>query len=105
MKSIYLDNAATTKLRPEVVEMMLPFYTEDYGNPSALYPLGQRAADAVENARGLIADFLGASPKEIYFTSGGSEADNWALFGVARANAKRGRHIITSAIEHHAVLH
>ncbi|MEG0071516.1 MAG: cysteine desulfurase NifS [Raoultibacter sp.] len=105
MKTIYLDNAATTKVRPEVIEAMLPHFTEEYGNPSSIYPLGQRAADAVAAARFTIAQFLNTTPKEIYFTSGGSEADNWALAGVARANAERGHHIITTAVEHHAILH
>ncbi|MEG1425714.1 MAG: cysteine desulfurase NifS [Raoultibacter sp.] len=105
MKTIYLDNAATTKVRPEVIEAMLPHFTEEYGNPSSIYPLGQRAADAVAAARFTIAQFLNTTPKEIYFTSGGSEADNWALAGVARANAARGHHIITTAVEHHAILH
>lgn len=105
MKTIYLDNAATTKVRPEVIEAMLSHFTEEYGNPSSIYPLGQRAADAVAAARFTIAQFLNTTPKEIYFTSGGSEADNWALAGVARANAARGHHIITTAVEHHAILH
>ncbi|MEG0027700.1 MAG: cysteine desulfurase NifS [Raoultibacter sp.] len=105
MKTRYLDNAATTKVRPEVIETMLPYFTEQYGNPSSIYFLGQDAANAVSAARASIAQVINVDPKEIYFTSGGSESDNWALIGVARANAKRGRHIITSAIEHHAVLH
>lgn len=106
MKTIYLDNAATTPVREEVLRAMLPYFSEEFGNPSALYPLGQRASDAVAAARETIAQTIGARSTDIYFTSGGSEADNWAIKGLARANAdKRGRHIITSAIEHHAVLH
>ena len=105
MKKIYLDNAATTPVRSEVLEAMMPYFTEEFGNPSSIYPLGQTASDAVARARKAIADTIGADPSEIYFTSGGSEADNWAIKGYARANRKRGNHIITSAIEHHAVLH
>ncbi len=102
---IYLDNAATTATRPEVVEAMLPYFTQHYGNPSTIYSLGQQSHMAVEKARGIIADSLGASPEEIYFTAGGSEADNWAIKAAAEAYAKKGKHIITSKIEHHAVLH
>lgn len=105
MKQIYLDNASTTPVRREVLEAMMPYFTEEFGNPSSIYPLGQRASDAVARSRETIARLIGAKPREVYFTSGGSESDNWAVKGVARANAKRGRHIITSAIEHHAILH
>lgn len=105
MNQIYLDNASTTPLRPEVLEAMLTWFAEEFGNPSSLYPLGQRASDAVAEARQTIASLIGAAPAEVFFTSGGTEADNWAIKGYARANAARGRHIITSAIEHHAVLH
>ncbi len=105
MKQIYLDHASTTPVRPEVVEAMVPYFTEHFGNPSSIYPLGQEASDAVAGARAALAGILGASPREVYFTSGGTEADNWALKGFARANAAKGRHIVTSAIEHHAVLH
>ncbi len=105
MKQIYLDHASTTPVRPEVVEAMVPYFTEHFGNPSSIYPLGQEASDAVADARAVLAGILGASPREVYFTSGGTEADNWALKGFARANATKGRHIVTSAIEHHAVLH
>lgn len=105
MRQIYLDNASTTPVRPEVLEAMLPYFSEEFGNPSSIYPLGQRAADAVAESRETLASALGAKPSEVYFTSGGSEADNWAIKGFARANASRGRHIVTSAIEHHAVLH
>ena len=105
MKQIYLDHASTTPVRPEVVEAMVPYFTEHFGNPSSIYPLGQEASDAVAGARAALAGILGASPREVYFTSGGTESDNWALKGFARANAAKGRHIVTSAIEHHAVLH
>ena len=105
MRQIYLDNASTTPVRPEVLEAMMPYYSEEFGNPSSIYPLGQRAADAVAEARDVLAGALGAKSSEVYFTSGGSEADNWAIKGFARANAKKGRHIVTSSIEHHAVLH
>lgn len=105
MKRIYLDNASTTPVRGEVLEAMMPYFTEDFGNPSSIYPLGQRASDAVARSRETIAGLIGAKPREVYFTSGGSESDNWAVKGVARANAKKGRHVITSSIEHHAVLH
>lgn len=105
MKQIYLDNASTTPVRGEVLEAMMPYFTEEFGNPSSIYPLGQRASDAVARSRETIAGLIGAKPREVCFTSGGSESDNWAVKGVARANAKKGRHIITSSIEHHAVLH
>lgn len=105
MKQIYLDNASTTPVRGEVLEAMTPYFTEEFGNPSSIYPLGQRAFDAVARSRETIAKLIGAKPREVYFTSGGSESDNWAVKGVARANAEKGRHVITSAIEHHAVLH
>lgn len=102
---IYLDNAATTKTAPEVVEAMLPYFTEHYGNPSSIYSLGSAAKEAVTQAREKIAATLGAKTNEIYFTGGGSEADNWVLVATAEAYAAKGKHIITSKIEHHAVLH
>ena len=105
MRQIYLDHASTTPVRPEVVEAMTPYFTEHFGNPSSIYPLGQEASDAVAAARESLAGLIGAAPREIFFTSGGTESDNWAIKGFARANAAKGRHIITSAIEHHAVLH
>lgn len=105
MGLIYLDNAATTRTAPEVVEAMLPFFTEYYGNASTVYRLGDKSKEAVTNAREIIADALGAKPEEIYFTAGGSEADNWALKAAAEAYGDKGKHIITSKIEHHAVLH
>lgn len=104
-KLIYLDNAATTATRPEVVEAMLPYFTEHYGNPSTIYSLGQQSHVAVDAARKILADSLGAASEEIYFTAGGSEADNWAIKAAAEAYVGKGRHIITTKIEHHAVLH
>ena len=105
MKTIYLDNAATTRTLPQVLEKMLPYFAEEYGNPSSLYGLGQSASQAVTKAREEIAALIGAKPNEIYFTAGGSESDNWAIKGIAEARAEKGKHVITSAIEHHAVLH
>lgn len=102
---IYLDNAATTKTAPEVVEAMLPYFTEYYGNPSTIYALGSDSKKAVNKARKIIADSIGAKMEEIYFTAGGSESDNWALKATAEAYAAKGKHIITTKIEHHAILH
>ena len=102
---IYLDNAATTKTRPEVVEAMLPYFTEFYGNPSSVYDFSTNSKKAVSHARETIAQSLGAKTNEIYFTAGGSESDNWALVATAEAYAGKGKHIITSKIEHHAILH
>lgn len=102
---IYLDNAATTRTAPEVVEAMLPYFTEAYGNPSTIYGLGSTAKKAVNQARRTIAEAIGAKQEEIYFTAGGSEADNWALKATAEAYGQKGRHIITTKIEHHALLH
>ena len=105
MKRIYLDHAATTAVRPEVVQAMLPYFSERFGNASALYSYGQEAGQAMEEARNIMARFIGAkSSREIVFTSGGTESDNFAVCGVAWANQKKGDHIITSAVEHHAVL-
>jgi len=104
MKKIYLDYAATTPTHPEVIKEMFPFFSEVYGNPSSIYQLAQKAKRAVEEAREKVARFLNAKTEEIIFTSGGTEADNMALKGVAFANKKRGNHIVTSRIEHHAVL-
>ena len=101
----YLDNAATTAVRPEVVEAMLPYFGEFYGNPSTIYSLGASSKQAEEQARKVIGDSLGAPAQDIYFTAGGSESDNWALKAAAEAYADKGKHIITSKIEHHAVLH
>ena len=106
MRFVYADNAATTPVSPKVVEAIIPYMTEHYGNPSSLYEVGQVAHKAVEKARQQVADALGADSKEIFFTSGGSEADNWAIRGAAALGAKKGkRHLITSKFEHHAVLH
>lgn len=106
MKRIYADNAATTMLSPEVLEDMMPYLTEVYGNPSSMYSIGAEAKKAVELARQDVAKAINAQAREIFFTSGGSESDNWAIKGVARALKKKGKnHIITSAFEHHAVLH
>ena len=103
-KMIYLDNAATTPTAPEVIEAMLPFYERRYGNPSALYEKRQKSHDAIEESRKIIAQSIGAQPEEIYFTAGGSESDNWALKCTAESMVMRGRHIITTKIEHHAIL-
>lgn len=105
MNRIYMDNAATTPLLPQALDAMLPFLTENYGNPSGVYATGREARKAVEDARRTVALALNASPNEIYFTSCGTESDNWALLGSAMANRHKGNHIITTAIEHHAVLH
>lgn len=102
---VYMDHAATTPVRPEVVEAMLPYFSERYGNPSSLYALAREAKGAVEEARGQVASAIGAEPEEIFFTSGGTESDNWAIKGVAAGLRKRGDHIITSSIEHSAVIH
>ena len=103
---VYADNAATTPVSQTVLNAMLPYYTEKYGNPSSLYAVGREAKKALEEARENVANHLGALPNEIFFTSGGSEADNWAIKGVAHELVKKGKkHIITSKFEHHAVLH
>ncbi len=102
---IYLDNAATTRVRPEVVDAMLPYFTEIYGNASAVYDFGQKAKQALDESRDIIGGSLHTKGQNIYFTAGGSEADNWALKATAEAYRDKGRHIITTKIEHHAVLH
>lgn len=104
-KKIYLDNAATTATRPEVVEAMLPYFTEKFGNPSSIYEFASQNKKAVDEARTIIANSLNAEIADIYFTGGGSESDNWALKATAEAYASKGNHIITSKIEHHAILH
>ena len=105
-RMIYADNAATTKIAPKVLEAMMPYLTEEYGNASSLYAHGSRAKEGVEKAREQVANAIGALSREIYFTAGGSEADNWAIKGVAKAMAKKGKkHIISTKFEHHAVLH
>ena len=104
-KMIYLDNAATTKASPEVVKAMLPYFTEHFGNPSSIYGFAAANKEVVAKQREIIAGVLGAKANEIYFTAGGTESDNWALIATAEAYGGKGRHIITSRIEHHAILH
>ena len=104
-KLIYLDNAATTRVKPEVFTAMRPYFEEQYGNPSSTYTFAGKISGEIETARGTVAAFIGAKSNEVYFTAGGSESDNWALNGIAFALSNKGKHIITSKIEHHAVLH
>lgn len=104
-KIIYMDHAATTPTKPEVLQEMLPYFTEKYGNPSSIYSIARETKKAVNQARERVAKAIGAEPNEIYFTAGGSESDNWVLKGIAFANQDRGNHIITTKIEHHAILH
>lgn len=104
-KLIYLDNAATTQVKQEVLDEMLPYFRDNFSNPSAVYSFAQEGKKAVDYARKQSADLIGAKPEEIYFTAGGSESDNWALKATAEAYASKGKHIITSKIEHHAILH
>ena len=104
-RTIYMDHSATTFVKPEVLEAKIPYFTEQFGNPSSIYGIARDSKKAIDVARLQTAKALGADPDEIYFTSGGSESDNWAIKGVALANRKRGNHIITTQIEHHAVLH
>jgi len=105
MKTIYLDHAATTATDPKVLEAMLPYFHEHYGNPSSIYSMSRVSKNAIENAREILANSIGATPREIVFTSGGSESDNFAIKGIALAKQQKGNHIITSSIEHHAVLY
>jgi len=100
-----MDNAATTPVKKEVLDAMIPYFTEKYGNPSSIYRLGRESKAALDNGRETVANIIGAKSKEIFFTGGGSEADNWAIKGVAFANKGKGNHIITTKVEHHAVLH
>jgi cysteine desulfurase len=102
---VYMDHAATTFVKPEVSEYMIPFLKENFGNPSSLYSIGREAKEAIETAREKLAKALGAKPEEIYFTSGGTESDNWAIKGTAFSRRNKGKHIITTSIEHHAVLY
>jgi cysteine desulfurase len=104
METVYLDYAATTPVHPEVLKAMLPYFTERFGNPSSIYSLGHEAKDALEEARVRIARFIGAHPGEVYFVSGGTEANNFIMKGIAFANENRGNHIITTSIEHHSVI-
>jgi cysteine desulfurase len=105
IKTVYADNAATTALSKTALDAMLPYLTEQYGNPSSIYKYGRDSKKAIENARQKIAQAIGALPEEIYFTGGGSESDNWAIKSASEAKKKKGKHIISTAIEHHAVLH
>lgn len=105
MNRIYMDNAATTALNPKVLDKMLPYFTECYGNASSVHSTGRDARKALEESRRKVASILNCKPQEVYFTSGGTESDNWAIKGTALANRTKGNHIITSAIEHHAILH
>jgi cysteine desulfurase len=105
LNRIYLDNAATTRLDAEVLQQMLPYFTDNYGNPSSIYATGRDARKAVEEARRAVAAALNCTAQEIFFTSGGTESDNWAIKGIAHTNQSKGKHIISTAIEHHAVLH
>ncbi|HEX2938806.1 MAG TPA: cysteine desulfurase NifS [Ruminiclostridium sp.] len=102
---VYADNAATTAVSKEVLDEMIPYFCDKYGNPSSIYSKGRETREAVDTARKRAADALGAQEQEIFFTSGGSEADNWAIRGIAQANVKKGKHLITTKFEHHAVLH
>ncbi|NLV36439.1 MAG: cysteine desulfurase NifS [Clostridiaceae bacterium] len=104
-RNIYLDHSATTPVRPEVIEAMMPYFNQRYGNPSSIYSIGRDSKKAIEEARQTVAGAIGAQPREIFFTGSGTEADNWALKGAALANQQKGKHIITTSIEHHAVLH
>lgn len=105
MKEVYLDYAATTPVKKEVLDEMLPYFTENYGNPSSLYSIAYKSKEAITLARKRVADLIGATEKEIFFTSGGTEADNWAVLGTARSRQDKGKHIITTKIEHHALIH
>ena len=105
MKNVYMDYAATTYVKPEVLETMLPYFTEKFGNPSSFYGISRETKRAIDAAREQVAKALNCEPGEVYFTGGGSEADNWAIKGIASAHRKKGNHIITTKIEHHAVLH
>lgn len=102
---VYADNAATTAVSKAVLDEMIPYFCDKYGNPSSLYSIGRESLEALDNARKQVADAIGAKENEIFFTSGGSEADNWAIKGIAHANVKKGKHLITTKFEHHAVLH
>ncbi len=105
MKTVYMDYAATTYVKPEVLEEMLPYFTQKFGNPSSFYGISRETKMAIDKARGQVANALNCDMSEVYFTGGGSEADNWAIKGIASAHRKKGNHIITTKIEHHAVLH
>ena len=104
-KFVYADNAATTAVSKTAFETMTPYLTQCFGNPSGMYSIGREAKKAIENARQQVASAIGANPSEIYFTSCGTESDNWAIKSIAQAKKDKGKNIITSAVEHHAVLH
>ena len=104
-RKVYLDYSATTPVMEEVLQQMIPYFTQNFGNPSSLYTIGLEAKAAVDKARAQVAHLIGADPSELYFDGGGSESDNWTIFGVADAMKKKGKHIITTKIEHHAILH
>ena len=104
-RKVYLDYSATTPVKEEVLQQMIPYFTQNFGNPSSLYTIGLEAKAAVDKARAQVAHLIGADPSELYFDGGGSESDNWTIFGVADAMKKKGKHIITTKIEHHAILH
>lgn len=105
MRQVYMDYSATTPVKKEVLDEMIPYFSELYGNPSSLYSIGEKSKMAVEKARGQVAELINADPKEVFFTAGGSESDNWALEGVCDALKDKGNHIITTKVEHHAILH
>ncbi|NLK93746.1 MAG: cysteine desulfurase NifS [Clostridiales bacterium] len=105
MRQVYMDYSATTYVKPEVLKEMMPYFTEKFGNPSSFYSISRETSKAIDEARIKVAKALNAEPSEIYFTGGGSEADNWAIKGIASANKNKGNHIITTKIEHHAILH
>lgn len=105
MKTVYMDYAATTYVKPEVLEEMMPYFTQKFGNPSSFYGISRETKMAIDKARGQVAKALNCDMNEVYFTGGGSESDNWAIKGIASAHRKKGNHIITTKIEHHAVLH
>ncbi|MDD4376678.1 MAG: cysteine desulfurase NifS [Eubacteriales bacterium] len=105
MRQVYLDYSATTPVKEEVLKEMIPYYTEKFGNPSSLYSIGLQSKEALDTARSQVASLINAGQNEVYFTAGGSESDNWAVFGTANALKEKGNHIITSKIEHHAMLH
>jgi len=105
MRQVYLDYSATTPVKEEVLSAMLPYFTQKFGNPSSLYSQGLESKEALDEARRQVASLIHAEPREVFFTGCGSEADNWAVFGAANALKDRGNHIITTRIEHHAMLH
>ncbi|MBQ4650702.1 MAG: aminotransferase class V-fold PLP-dependent enzyme, partial [Firmicutes bacterium] len=105
MRNVYLDYSATTPVKEEVLQEMIPYFTEKFGNPSSLYDKGLESKEAIDTARARIGKLINADPKEIFFTAGGTEADNWAVFGTADKLKEKGNHIITTKIEHHAMLH